>query len=129
MEVARLNEAFGWAWILAGFLSGLVLGLFFRREDWLGGYASFPRRLVRLGHISFLGLGLVNILFALSAPRMHLAPATLSLASRAFVIGGVTMPLCCGLLAWKPGLLPLFAVPVLSLLAGAALAVAGLVRP
>ena len=36
-----INEAFGWVWVLAGFLSGLVLGLFFQRDDWLGGYGSF----------------------------------------------------------------------------------------
>ncbi len=124
-----INEAFGWIWILAGFLSGLLLGLFFHRDDWLGGYGSFPRRLVRLGHISFLGLGILNILFALSRPHLGIGPGEATLASRAFIAGGVTMPVCCGLLAWRRDLLPLFAIPVLSLLLGAVLVVRRVLHP
>lgn len=122
-----LNEAFGWGWILLGALSGMLLGLRFQREDFLGGYVSLRRRMVRLGHISFFGLGLLNILFAQSAPRLGLEPSWLALASAAFVAGGVTMPLCCGLMAWRPALKPLFAVPVASVMLGAALACLGLV--
>jgi len=121
-----INEAFGWVWILAGLLSGLVLGMFFQRDDWLGGYGSFRRRLIRLGHISFLGLGILNILFALSLPRLHLEGTALTLAARALVAGGVTMPLCCGLMAWRRGLRLLFGIPVLSLVLGVSLIVRGL---
>ena len=32
----------------------------------MGGYASLRRRMTRLGHISFFGLGIINVLFALS---------------------------------------------------------------
>lgn len=124
-----INEAFGWIWILAGFLSGLVLGLFFQRDDWLGGYGSFRRRLIRLGHISFLGLGILNILFALSVARVHLAPGTLELASRSLLVGGVTMPLCCALMAWRRGFHLLFAIPVASLVVGVALVVRGILAP
>ena len=121
-----INEAFGWVWILAGFLSGLILGMFFQRDDWLGGYGSFRRRLIRLGHISFLGLGILNILFALSVEHLELAPATLTLASRALLVGGVTMPLCCGLMAWRRGLHALFGIPVASLVLGVSLIVRGM---
>ena len=123
-----LNEAFGWIWILAGLLSGLALGMRFQREDWLGGYGSFPRRLVRLGHISFLGLGFLNLLFALSGPRIHLEAAWLRAASLALIVGGVSMPVCCGLLAWRRTLQPLFAIPVLSLVFAVTLVVIGVVR-
>jgi hypothetical protein len=121
-----INEAFGWVWILAGFLSGLVLGLFFQRDDWLGGYGSFRRRLIRLGHISFLGLGILNILFALSVPRLGLAGGALQLASRALLVGAVTMPLCCGLMAWRRGFHALFGIPVASLLLGVGVIVRGI---
>ena len=124
-----LNEIFGWVWIVGGFLSGMTLGLRFQREYWLGGYGSFRRRMVRLGHVSFLGLGFLNILFALSAPRVRLDPGGLSIASWSLVVGGATMPLCCALMAWKRALQPAFAVPVASLLLGATLVVAGLLRP
>ena len=123
------NEIFGWVWILAGLLSGLGLGLHFQREDWLGGYGSHPRRLIRLGHVSFLGLGFLNILFALAATRMKLGPEALGVASWALVMGGITMPLCCALMAWRRSMQPLFAVPVVSLLLGTALVVIGMLGP
>ena len=122
------NELFGWTWILAGMLTGMVLGLFFHREDWLGGYASHPRRLLRLGHVSFIGLGVLNVLFALTGQRLHVSPPALGLASWALVTGGVTMPACCALLAWKRTLQPAFTVPVASLLLGVAVVVTGLLR-
>ena len=123
------NLAFGWIWILVGFVSGMLIGLRFHDERWLGGYGSHPRRMIRLGHVSFLGLGFVNILWALSAPHMRLGAPWMSLAAATLVVGAVTMPLCCGLMAWRPALKPLFAVPVASLLVGAALAAVALVQP
>ena len=123
-----LNEAFGWVWILAGVVSGLALGLGFHRDEWLGGYASFRRRLIRLGHISLLGLGILNILFASSAARIHLPPAGLAVASWAQIAGGVTMPACCALMAWRRGTYLFFGVPVASLLLGTTLVVVGIFR-
>lgn len=123
-----VNEIFGWAWVLVGFLSGLGLGLGFRRDDWLGGYGSFRRRLIRLGHISFLGLGILNLLFALSGPRLALGEAALRLASWSWIAGGVSMPACCALMAWRRGFYLLFGVPVATLVLAAALTVVGVVR-
>lgn len=123
-----LNESFGWTWLLAGTVSGLALGLRFHREEWMGGYGSLRRRMIRLGHISFFGLGFLNILFALEAARAGLSPAWLAVASWALVTGGVTMPVCCGLMAWRPVFQPAFAVPVASLLLGVALTAFGMLR-
>jgi hypothetical protein len=119
--VAQANFVFGWAWILAGFASGALLGSKFHDEQWLGGYASHRRRLLRLGHISFFGLAAVNLLFFFSA--RHLAPAgpTLAAASALFLVGGTTMPACCVAMAFAPKLKPLFALPVASLIVAAAL--------
>lgn len=66
---SNLNLVLAWLWILLGFVSGMVLGLFFHRENWLGGYGSFRRRMYRLAHISFFGLGAVNLLFWLTLQR------------------------------------------------------------
>jgi hypothetical protein len=123
-----VNNAFGWVWIFAGFLAGMGLGLRFHREAWLGGYGSHARRMLRLGHISFVGLGIVNILFAMSVPRLNLGPPLARAASAALIAGAVTMPLCCALMAWRRALWPLFTLPVTSLLVGAALVVIGVVR-
>ncbi len=124
-----LNEAFGWLWVVMGFASGTLLGMKFQGEQWLGGYGSHPRRLIRLGHISFFGLGILNILFAHSLERIHLSPILFMLASRSLILGALTMPVCCGLMAWKREFQPLFIVPVLSLLIGGVLTFLGLVIP
>ncbi len=123
-----INAAFGWWWIGLGFTSGALLGLSFQRADFLGGYDAWPRRLVRLGHIAFVGLGLINIAFALVASGMTLAPAAARVASWALIIGGVTMPLACFATAARPRLKPLFAIPVASLLIGSTLTAWGLTR-
>lgn len=116
----QINLLIAWIGILLGFSSGLVMGLCFHREDWLGGYGSFKRRLYRLAHISFFGLGAVNLFFYLTA---HTLPggAALSVASSLFVIGAITMPLCCVIMAHYPKTQMLFGVPVLSLMTGGAL--------
>ena len=124
-----INELFGWLWILLGFFSGMLIGLFFAGENWLGGYGSHRRRLIRLAHVAFFGLGAINILFALGAGRINLDPAWMKTASRALILGGVTMPLCCYLMAWNRRLLLIFALPILSLLLGGILIVIGMLRP
>ena len=121
-----LNEGFGWIWFVLGMVSGAALGLGFARPGFLGGYGSWERRLLRLGHISFFGLGLINILFALALPRVALESPWPAVASWALIVGGVTMPLCCGLAAWRQPLRNLFPVPVVSLLAGASITAVGL---
>jgi hypothetical protein len=123
-----MNEAFGWLWIACGMATGAVIGLFFHRENWLGGYATFPRRLVRLGHIAFFGLGFINIFFQNSLPRAALTATEAHWASLAMIVGGVTMPLVCFLCAWRKPLRHLFVVPVASLLHGTITLAVGLFR-
>src|SRR6266700_1901692 len=95
LSCPQINLLVAWLWIVLGIASGLTLGLFFHRENWLGGYASFKRRLYRLGHISFFGLGLLNLAFYFTA-MTALAPGhLLNLASLGFVIGAISMPVCC----------------------------------
>jgi len=120
-----VNLCLGWIWITAGFISGAILGMFFYDRNWLGGYESWRRRMVRLGHISFIGTGLLNLAFVFTfAARESQAPP---LASWLFVAGAVTMPLVCFLSAWRDGLRYLFPIPVASLIsAGLWLVVEGL---
>jgi hypothetical protein len=111
-----MNLLVGWIAILAGLVAGAVIGMFFHEEEWLGGYPSWRRRMLRLTHISLVGTGLLNIAFALSAGALHLDPFP-RLASVLFVAGAVTMPLVCALSAWRSALRHLFFLPVLSLVA------------
>jgi len=127
--VPQLNLVVAWVWLCLGFVSGLLLGLFFHRENWLGGYGSFRRRLYRLAHISFFGLGFVNLAFYLTAKETLLSPSVGSIAGWGFVIGAVSMPLCCVLMAHFPRVRPLFGIPVISLLLGGSLVIVGLVHP
>jgi hypothetical protein len=114
-----LHLVFGWSWILLGLLSGTAIGLFFHDEKWLGGYQSWRRRLVRLGHISFLGTGLLNLSFGLTIgnPGFGLEPAA-RLASMLFLLGAAAMPAVCFLAAWRKPFRHLFFIPVVSLIGG-----------
>ena len=115
------NLILAWLWILLGFTSGMALGMFFHGENWLGGYASFKRRMYRLGHISFFGLGAVNLLFCLTVQNFSLAGPLIHFASLAFITGAIAMPVCCVVMAHFPKAHLIFAVPVVSLIAGAVL--------
>ena len=114
-----INIVVGWIAILAGLLVGAAIGMFFHREAWLGGYASWQRRLLRLTHISLVGTGLLNLAFALSGGALHLDPLP-RLGSVLLVVGAVTMPLICALSVWRSAMRRLFFIPVLSLVIGTA---------
>lgn len=116
----QINLVAAWAGILAGFLSGMVLGLFFHRDDWLGGYSSFKRRMYRLGHISLFGVGAMNLFFYLTARTLSASPQ-LEVAGWGFISGAITMPICCVVMAHRPQAHLVFSVPVLSLITAAVL--------
>ena len=110
-----LNWECGWWLVLAGFATGAVIGLSFHRDDFLGGYHSFRRRLVRLGHIALAALGIMNVVFSLS-PWPPAGTSLGTAASICFVAGGVTMPAACFLTAWRQRFRQVFAVPVIALM-------------
>jgi len=55
-------------------------------KNWLGGYGSWPRRMLRLGHIAFFGLGIINLAFALTARTLELE-TELALPSFLLILG------------------------------------------
>ncbi len=116
--MAMANLIGGWIGMLAGVLSGAVSGLLFHDENWMGGYASYRRRLTRLGHISFFGLGFLNLIFAATAQQLPLRQNYLIVASDALIVGAITMPICCFLSAWRKPLRHLFPIPVVSVATG-----------
>jgi hypothetical protein len=124
------NLVVGWIGILLGLMAGAVVGLFFWREDWLGGYGSWRRRMTRLAHVSFFGLGFINIAFDLSVAHLALPRGPgLAWGSFCLCVGAATMPLVCYLAAWRQPLRHLFFVPVASVVAGVGiLAVEALAR-
>lgn len=104
--------------MLLGVICGAIMGLLFHRENWLGGYASHPRRFLRLGHISFFGIGLLTLFYGLSLEPMAVAtqPARIGLIGLAVALFG--MPSVCGLTAWKKPFRHLFFLPVLGAATG-----------
>lgn len=111
--------------MLAGVLSGGIIGLFFYRDEWMGGYGSWGRRLTRLGHISFFGLGFLNLMFAATAGQLVLRPSYLEVASVGLLAGAITMPICCFLSAWRKPMRHLFPIPVIAVTVGIVAILAG----
>lgn len=120
-----LNLLAGWVGVLGGVVSGALIGLFFHRDNWAGGYGSFPRRMLRLGHISFFGIGFLNFALGLTVIAIPLPPTHAQVASLAMIAGAVTMPLVCFLTAWRKPFRHLFPVPVLSVLVAATAVLSG----
>jgi hypothetical protein len=116
------NVYAAWIGFFLGCLAGTVPGLFFHRTDWLGGYASWRRRMIRLAHIAFFGLGLLNLSFALTASTLGFE-AGLQSPSALLIAGAVTMPLVCYLSAWKQDFRHLFFIPAISVTAGIGLSI------
>ena len=125
------NEIFGWSLILLSVLMGLVMGIRFQNESWLGGYTSLQRRMVRLAHIALAALGIVNIEFGRTVQQLTLegrANGPIRFAGAAFMVAGVSMPACCLVIAGKARRFEMFAVPVGALLIALLLTIAGLWR-
>ena len=107
-----------WIGMLGGVVSGALIGLFFHREDWMGGYQSYRRRLTRLGHISFFGLAFVNIGFAVTHHILNLNAPWAHWAGTSFIIGAIGMPTFCFLSAWRKPFRHGFFIPVGGVLLG-----------
>ncbi len=112
-SVINLHAA--WVSMLLGAISGAVTGLFFYSNDFLGGYTSWRRRMVRLGHIAFFGIGLINLAFALSIKPFGITE-TPRIPSLLLVVAAVTMPLTCYLAAIKPFFRHFFFIPASSVI-------------
>lgn len=117
-----LNLVFGWILITAGFLSGAILGMGFHKENFMGGYGSWERRLARLGHIAFFGTGMLNVLLGVTLLSLDPVYATDQITSAIvealFIIGGFGMPICCFVAARFKRFRHAFVVPALSLVIG-----------
>lgn len=105
-----INLYAAWIGFLLGALAGATSGLFFDRDDWLGGYADWRRRMVRLGHISFFGIGLLNLGFYLTVEAVGIQGG-IRIPAILLMVGAVAMPLVCYLSAHRKGFRHLFFIP------------------
>ncbi len=127
--MAQWNMLAGWTGMIFGLLSGAVIGLFFHKDTFAGGYTSFRRRMMRLGHVAFFGLGIINVIFSLTLTTTNVVLHYPTLASLALIAGAILMPLVCFLTAWKKPFRHLFALPVVCVAITLILLLQGLVPP
>ncbi len=97
-DLGRDNQRVAWVSMAVGAATGLTLGLWSFDGPapvpaWLGEYDDTSRRMARLGHIAFFGLGLVNLALAANLPRFALGPGAARAASRLMNFGNVFLPL------------------------------------
>src|SRR5262249_56468790 len=97
VNAGRSNRVIGWVSLVLGAGTGLTLGLWSFNgpvpvPEWLGGYDEVSRRLARLGHIAFFGLGIINILLARELPRLTLGRSLVRAASGTMNFGNVFLP-------------------------------------
>ena len=76
MEIGKKNISFGWIWMLLGIILGAILGMWSFNGPFpspLGDYTSLPRRLIRLSHIAFIALSIINILYGYEIDKIRLS--------------------------------------------------------
>jgi hypothetical protein len=113
--MGNVNIYTAWISMLAGSLAGSISGLFFHKQEWSGGYTSWRRRMLRLGHISLFGIAFINLAFVFTASHLNISEGIL-VPSRLLVVGNVTMPLVCYLAAYKSFFRHFFFIPVLCII-------------
>lgn len=128
------NRCIGWWSLAVGIAVGLVIGLWsfdgpVATPTWIGGYADTSRRLLRLGHIAFIGLGLLSIVLADELGRSSLGAPARRLASRLMAVGNIFLPvLLVGASMWRP-LKYLMGVPATCVFVAMVLVAIGTRRP
>lgn len=120
MHAMDVNLSAAWAAFLAGSVAGAFPGLFFHREHWMGGYSSWRRRMMRLAHISFFGIGGLNLAFVLTIRLLEI-DAGIRLPGILLLVGLIAMPTVCYLSAWRQVFRHLFFIPASSVILALAL--------
>ena len=129
----RWNWIVGWLSLALGAATGLLMGLWsfdgpLAIPAWLGDYGDTSRRLARLGHIAFFGLGILDILLAREIPRFLLGIRARQTAAVAMVFGNVFLPLTLFAAAAYPPMKYFMALPALSVFLALVIAVYGAFR-
>jgi hypothetical protein len=127
MISGEINILFGWAWMCVGFILGMTLGIWIEGEKWLGGYASITRRYLRLGHVAFIALSIINILYGRELGFVDLPVYVKSVGSSLMIFGAAGVPLACVSAAFFRKARYFLPLPALSVLIGTAILVIGMI--
>ncbi|MEX1258702.1 MAG: hypothetical protein WEG36_13895 [Gemmatimonadota bacterium] len=131
--IARRNRLVGWSLFLAGIAGGMVLGLWAfdgpaPAPARFAEYDGLPRRLLRLGHIAAMALGLTNIFFGHELPGLALGRTGKKVASASLICGATLMPAILTAAAFHEPWKYLLPLPATATFVAVALICAGLVR-
>ena len=125
--------AIAWCSILAGALSGAVMGLWsfdgpFPTPEWIGDYDALPRRFLRLAHVAMFALGFLHMLVARQISEAPISPSMDRLGLNAMAVGNVLMPtILIGAAIWEP-LKYLTTLPTIALTTAFAIAALSAIR-
>ena len=127
------NRVVGWISFALGAATGLILGLWsfdgpMAVPQWLGDYGDTSRRLARLGHIAFFGLGILNLLLARELPELGLRAGGRRAASVAMNFGNIFLPLILFAAAAYRPLKYLMPIPAVAVTVAMTLAAWGALR-
>ena len=126
MIAGEINILFGWAWMCVGFLSGMILGLRAEGEQWLGGYDSLTRRYLRLAHVAFVALSIINVLYGKELGTIDLPNHFKNIGSALMIFGAAGVPLACISAAFLRKTRYLLPVPAAAVLIGVIILLIGL---
>ncbi len=127
MIIGQINVLFGWAWMCIGFISGMTLGIWSEGEKWLGGYSSITRRYLRLGHVAFIALSIINILYGRELGAIALPVHIKSIGSYLMIFGAAGVPLTCISAAFFRKTRYFLPLPALAILTGTFILVIGMI--
>ena len=127
MDIGDANIIFGWVWMCFGFIFGMTLGLWAEGETWLDGYASVARRYLRLGHVAFIALPIINILYGKELPLVDLGDSMKYIGSYLMIFGAVGVPITCVSAAFIRKARYFLPLPASAILIGTIILVIGLV--
>ncbi len=127
MISGEINILFGWVWMCVGFISGMTLGMWAEGEKWLGGYTSITRRYLRLGHVAFIALSIINILYGRELGSADLPIYVKNIGSPLMIFGAAGVPLTCISTAFFRNAKYFLPMPASALLIGTPILVIGMI--
>jgi hypothetical protein len=108
-QFGAINIIWGWVTICVGIFSGAIIGMWsfsgpFPNPPGFKNYDDLPRRMVRLAHIAFVMLPLINIVYGQFLDKAQLTDQMKLIGSYLMLIGMVGVPvfLILGALVWLP---------------------------